>query len=98
MVDKLARIAAVKKELKNNAGSLQLAVADIFSASQIHVRYGTLTREAFNIKSNVLVNTETRRFPVIKLTYTKSFGGTGSANRSKQENGSKEERERLKGN
>jgi outer membrane receptor protein involved in Fe transport len=90
--------AGIKKELKNNGGSLQLAVADIFSASQIHVRYGTLTREAFNIKSNVLVNTETRRFPIIKLTYTKSFGGTGSSNRSKQENGSKEERERLRGN
>ncbi|QEM08575.1 TonB-dependent receptor domain-containing protein [Mucilaginibacter rubeus] len=90
--------AGIKKELKNNGGSLQLAVADVLSSSQIHVRYGTLTREAFDIKSHVIVNTETRRFPVIKLTYTKSFGGTGSANRSKQENGSKEERNRLKNN
>ncbi|UOE50670.1 TonB-dependent receptor [Mucilaginibacter sp. SMC90] len=90
--------AGIKKQLKSNAGSLQLAVADVFSASQIQVRYGTLTREAFDIKSHVIVNTETRHFPVIKLTYTKSFGGTGLVNRNKQDNGSKEERERLRNN
>lgn len=90
--------AGIKKQLKSNAGSLQLAVADVFSASQIQVRYGTLTREAFDIKSHVIVNTETRHFPVIKLTYTKSFGGTGLVNRDKQNNGSKEERERLRNN
>ncbi|MFB0494524.1 iron complex outermembrane receptor protein [Mucilaginibacter sp. OAE612] len=90
--------AGIKKELKNNGGSLQLSVADVFSAAQIHVRYGTLTREAFDIKSNVLVNTETRRFPVIKLTYSKSFGGTRPANRGKPESGSKEESERMRSN
>jgi len=73
-------------------------VADVFSAAQIHVRYGTLTREAFDIKSNVLVNTETRRFPVIKLTYSKSFGSTRPAGLGKPESGSKEESERMRSN
>ncbi|AYL93902.1 outer membrane beta-barrel family protein [Mucilaginibacter celer] len=89
--------AGIKKELKNR-GSLQLSVADVFSTLQIHPRYGTLTREAFDIKSHVIVNTESRRFPIIKLSYTRSFGGSGSSAKNKSTKSTTDESERIRNN
>jgi len=65
----------IKKELKNNAGVLQLSVSDVLRAMQVRVKFGALTREAYGTISNVAVNTESRTFPVVKLSYTRSFGG-----------------------
>lgn len=78
--------AAFKKELKNNQGSFQLSIADILRSERYNIRYGTLTEEAFAIKSHVIFYTESAKFPIIKLTYSRSFGtnkmktqrGTGS--------------------
>ncbi|MEO3403913.1 TonB-dependent receptor [Mucilaginibacter sp. CAU 1740] len=89
--------AGIKKELKNR-GSLQLSVADVFSTLQIHPRYGTLTREAFDIKSHVIVNTESRRFPIIKLSYTRSFGGSGTSAKNKSTKSAPDESERIRNN
>jgi hypothetical protein len=90
--------AGIKKELKNNKGTIQLSAADILSSSRIHVYYGTLTPQPFNIYSHVAINTESRHFPIIKLTYIRSFGGTGTLNRNKQESGSTDESERIRKN
>lgn len=90
--------AGIKKELKNNKGTIQLSAADILSSSRIHVYYGTLTPQPFNIYSHVAINTESRHFPIIKLTYTRSFGGAGMLNKNKQESGSKDESDRIRKN
>jgi hypothetical protein len=86
--------AGIKKELKNNAGSFQLAVSDILMDQRYNIHYGELTEEAFFIKSYVSVNTESTSFPIIKLTYSRSFGG-GIKDQKKQATGSQDERDRI---
>lgn len=66
--------AGVKKELKKNAGNFKLSVADILSSERYIINYGTITEEAFSIKSHVAFYPESARFPIIKLTYSRSFG------------------------
>lgn len=90
--------AGIKKELKNNNGSFQLSVSDILRTVRIHVYYGTLTQEAFSIKSNVDVQTESAKFPIIKLTYSRSFGNTRAAGRNKQDGQARDERDRIRTN
>ena len=87
--------AGVKKELKNNWGSIQLAWNDIFRTIRVNVYYGTLTEEAFAIRSHVAINTESAAASVIRLTYTKSFGSVVKAGR-KRDTGSKDEGERIR--
>ena len=86
--------AGVKKELKNNAGTLQLTVQDIFRTVNITSRYGTLTKEAFDVKSHVVFTAESGKAQIIKLTYSRSFGG-GNMKRQR-DNGSQDERERVR--
>lgn len=87
--------AGLKKELKNNGGTLQLSVADLLRTMKINVYYGTLTDEAFYIKNHVKVNTESSRSPVFKLSYSRSFG-MGSVRQTRQQEGSKDERDRIR--
>jgi iron complex outermembrane recepter protein len=87
--------AGVKKELKNNWGSIQLAWTDILRTVRINVYYGTLTEEAFAIKNHVAIRTESSAASVLKLTYTKSFG-SGVKGRGKRDTGSKDEGERIR--
>lgn len=74
--------AGIKKELPNNIGSLQLSATDVLGSELYNIRYGALTPEAFDIKSHVIVKTETTRFPIIKLAYTKSFGNVKAKTRN----------------
>jgi outer membrane receptor protein involved in Fe transport len=98
-VDALGSLdAGIKKELKNNGGSFQLSVADILRTVRFKVRYGTLTEEPFSIKSFVDVHTESSKFPIIKLSYSKSFGSTRSIGQGKQDSGTKDERDRIRNN
>lgn len=85
----------IKKELKNNAGSFQLSIADILKSFQINTRYGTITEEAFYIKNHVQINTESRKTPVFKLTYSRSFGGN-IKNRKTANASSADERDRIR--
>jgi outer membrane receptor protein involved in Fe transport len=85
--------AGIKKELKNNGGTFQLSVSDIFRGEHYNVFYGTLTREAFNIKNHVTVNTESSKIPILKLTYSRSFGSTLLKS---QRSGSEDERDRIR--
>jgi hypothetical protein len=64
----------VKKQFNKNHGSLQLSVADIFSTMHINTYYGTVTREAFSIQNHVSIDLESARSPIVKLTYSRSFG------------------------
>jgi outer membrane receptor protein involved in Fe transport len=87
--------AGVKKELKNNAGSLQLSVSDIFTTMNFSVYYGTIAEEAFQIKNEVKINLESGRSPIFRLSWSKPFG-TGTLKASKKEGGSKDERDRIR--
>lgn len=90
--------AGLKKELKNNAGTLQLTIQDIFKTVNITSRYGTLTKEAFDVKSHVVFTAESGKAQIIRLTYTRSFGGSkGGAGRAGNA-GSKDEQERIRKN
>ena len=89
--------AGVKKELKNNGGVFQLSVSDILRTMKIRMHFGSLTREAFATTSHVAVNTESRTFPIIKLTYSRSFGSEVKSQR-KGTSGSQEELDRIRKN
>jgi len=84
----------IKKELKNNGGSFQLSVSDLLRNEHINVYYGSLTQEAFFIKSHVYITTESAKSQIIKLTYSRSFGDNNLKGQRKQ-NGSEDERERI---
>jgi hypothetical protein len=86
----------IKKELKNNAGSFQLSASDLLMDERYIVRYGELTEEAFSIKSHVTFNTESSKFPIIKLTYSRSFGNNTIKGQGKQGTGSEDERDRIR--
>lgn len=87
--------AGVKKELKNNAGSLQLSVSDIFTSMNFSVYYGTIAEEAFQIENHVKINLESGRSPIFRLSWSKPFG-TGTLKATKKEGGSKDERDRIR--
>jgi len=87
--------AGIKKELNHNSGSLQLAIADIMRAETYNVAYGTIAREAFDIKSNVSVRTESAKFPIIRLTYTKSFGMLAKR-QARESNSADDEKNRIR--
>ncbi|MEO6718891.1 MAG: TonB-dependent receptor [Ferruginibacter sp.] len=84
----------IKKELKNNKGSFQLAVNDLLMREKYDIHYGTLTQEAFDIKNHIIVYTETSRFPIIRLTYSRSFGTKKAA--STRTAGSGDEQDRIR--
>ena len=88
----------IKKELKNSSGTCQLAVTDILQTMLVNVYYGSITEEAFSIKNHVRINTESRVFPIIKFTYSKSFGSIRPTVLSKQNSGSQDERDRVQKN
>lgn len=85
--------AGVKKQLRGNA-VIQLAVADILQQERYIIRYGTLSQEAFDIRSKVNVNVESIQMLVFKLTYSRSFGGA-STTKAKQRINTREEAERV---
>jgi len=86
----------IKKELKNNGGSFQLSVSDLLRNEQLNIFYGTLTEEAFSIKNHVTIYTESSKFPIIKFTYSRSFGNANIKGKKKQDNISQDESERVR--
>lgn len=66
---------AVAKKLKNNKGSFQLALPDVFRSFSVHTHISGMTPIVFNINTVSNWRDETSFFRVIKLTYARSFGG-----------------------
>ena len=85
--------SGIKKELKNNRGTIQLTVSDFLRSFQINSYYGTFAQEAFSIRNHVHINLESRVFPIFKLTYTKSFG---TAMQSQRNQSAKDESDRIR--
>jgi len=87
--------AGLKKELKKNGGAFQLTVTDIFRSIHYTNNYGTLTREAFDIRSHVTYLPESAHAQIVRLTYTRTLG-KATTNRQPHANDSKDERDRIR--
>jgi iron complex outermembrane recepter protein len=77
--------AGMKKELQNNKGSFQASVTDFLGTLRTHSYNGAVTTEAFDIKSHVRYSAESRKFPIIKLSYYRSFGSASPKNQRKRD-------------
>lgn len=87
--------AGIKKDLKNDRGSFQLAVSDPLRTNVISSYFGALTQEAFDLKTHVDFHTESGKYLFIKLSYSRSFGSLPTAGQRKGDNGSPGENERM---
>lgn len=83
----------LKQSLKNNGGTIQLAVSDLLKSGAESGYFGKLTQEAFDLNSHVVYHPESGKYRVFKITYTKAFGGN-PANR-KNNNQAEEEKKRI---
>jgi hypothetical protein len=84
----------LKKELMNNNGSFQLSIADVFQASNYRGHDGAIIADAFNSDVQVSYRGESYFRPIIKLSYSRSFG-SGNRKNTQHVNGTKEEQDRL---
>jgi hypothetical protein len=74
-------------------GNFQLSVADVLRTSHFDTYFGHLTEEIFKSKNHVDINPESSYFPVVKLTYVRTFGG-GYV--EKKRDRAKDEKERIR--
>lgn len=82
----------IAKKLKNDKGTFQLSLPDLFQTTAYYTHIGSMTPIAFNIRSESNFKDETALYRVIRLTYSRSFGrNTRNINR----NGENEERDRV---
>ena len=90
--------AGIKKDLKNNSGTLQLTVTDVLKTMRYQNQMGGLTREAFN--SNFVVNfyPESARSRIWRLTYTLTFGNGQAKGRRGRGANDLEEKARIANN
>ena len=77
--------AGFKKELANNKGSFQASVTDFLGTLRTHSYNGAVTAEAFDIKSHVRYSAESRKFPIIRFSYSRSFGSASPKNQRKRD-------------
>ncbi|MET1057712.1 MAG: TonB-dependent receptor [Pedobacter sp.] len=85
----------MKKEFSKNKGSVQLSVTDVFSSLTYRSYIGTLTRDAFDTNASLKYSSETSRFPIFRLSYSRAFGSNGVSSQRRSESGAKEERQRI---
>lgn len=81
------------KKLKNEGGTLQLSLPDVFQSFSVRTDIGVVTPIAFNIRSVSNWRDESSFYRVIKLTYSRSFGKN---TRSIQAKNAEEELDRVK--
>ncbi len=86
--------AGIKKEF-SKWGTLSLSATDLLKSMHWRNQYGTLTQEAYSIKNQVDGKTESAFMPILKLTWSKSFGhSTGATHKSNV--GASEEVDRIR--
>lgn len=77
--------AGLKKELGDNKGNLQASVTDFLGTLRTHSYNGAVTTEAFEIRSHVRYSAESRKFPIIRISYSRSFGSASPKNQLKRD-------------
>lgn len=85
----------LKKDFRNNHGSLQLTISDVLQSMTIRSEYGALTEEAFNSRSSVVFKPESVNARIYRITYSRNFGNSNSKSRKQRQAGSQEEKSRL---
>ena len=85
----------IAKALTGGSGTLRLSASDVLRTQRYRSTYGELTREAFDIRSEVTFRPESTRFTLLRLTYSRAFGGNGESANGGANRGAEEERRRL---
>jgi iron complex outermembrane receptor protein len=88
--------AGIKKEFKNDRGSIQLTVTDLLKSIRYTNSYGYLTEEAFSVNSHVVYSPESAHDRIVKLTYTRPFGSKRIKEPKPRDGVSGEERSRIR--
>jgi hypothetical protein len=83
-----------KKDLGNNNGSFQLSISDIFAGASYRGHGGALIDDAFDTDVYINYHPESYYRPIIKLSYSRSFGSNNKKD-SHKNNGTKAEQDRL---
>jgi len=60
--------------------------------------HGTVTEEVFSTKNHFIYSTESAKFPIIKLSFSKSFGPAASKSQRNEYHGAADEEERVRKN
>jgi len=84
----------IAKKLKDNKGTIQLALPDLLQSFSIHTHISGMTPIVFNINTVSNYRDETAFYRVVKLTYSRSFGNA-NVKKAKQAD-TDEEKERVK--
>jgi iron complex outermembrane receptor protein len=84
----------IAKKLKDNKGTIQLALPDLLQSFSIYTHIGAMTPIVFNIRTVSNYRDETAFYRVVKLTYSRSFGNA-NVKKAKQTD-TDEEKERVR--
>jgi iron complex outermembrane recepter protein len=86
--------AGIKKDLKNDRGSIQLSVTDLLQSMRVSGYFGTVTEEAFSVKAHFIYGAESFDDRIVRLTYSRTFGS--GKQRNDRSGVSKDERDRIR--
>lgn len=87
--------AGLKKDLKKNKGSFLLSAPDLFSLTHYRL-FMEPGLAPYHLTSKIDGIPESRRSFILKLTYSKSFGNNKVKSQRQVDNGSREERDRIR--
>ncbi|MCV9385054.1 TonB-dependent receptor family protein [Reichenbachiella ulvae] len=88
----------INKNFKDNWGSLQFTINDVFQTLQYQNQYGALTKEAYDGQFNVIYEPEAKVNRIYRLTYSKTFGSNNIKGKKQRKAGANEERSRVNQN
>jgi len=82
----------VKKDL--GRGALQFTVTDVFRSLNYKTYVGAVGKDAFDSHNYISYDPESRKFPLLRLTYSRSFGSATQSRTRRERAG--EEKDRIK--
>lgn len=88
----------IKKILKKNYGTLQLSVDDLLRSQLIKSSFGSLTEEAFSLRSHLSYNPESKLTRIYRLTYSIPLGKSNVKDRNNKEIRYQDENSRVRKN
>lgn len=86
----------LKKQLKNNQGSIQFTVDDVFRSMRIVSDFGNLAEEAFSSTADVVYRPESARTRIYRISYFRNFGNAKVKTKGERPAGAAEERSRVR--
>lgn len=86
----------LKKQLKNDQGSIQFTVDDLFKSMRIVSDFGNLAEEAFSSSADVVYRPESARTRIYRISYFRNFGNSKLKGKRERQAGAAEERSRVR--